>query len=342
MSTYSSIFKCYIWLCIVVSGRAAIAERNAVKVSIDQLEELIQHNNEELRQLEANWNSVRNGSTDQIEAPCDSYISEQRSWLSECRAQAKAGVEQLKESEDRSAILLQNLTSCRISLAGDGVDQTQVSQLQLQLEEKDKEILELRAESKENLLKLQAAQLKLRAYDWELEEYLPQSCLPFGSATGLYRIKLPGQEPFLVPCDARFAGSGWLVIQRRMDGSVDFYRNWTEYRAGFGSLSGEFFIGLEKLHRLTALRRFELFVYLEDFEGEVRYAHYDNFSVGSEESFYQLQSLGEYEGTAGNAMALNVLQRFSTADNDNDTWLEGNCARRYHSAWWYASCSAFW
>lgn len=342
MSTYYSIFKYYIWLCIVVSSRAATAERNELKVRIDQLEELIQQNNEELQQLEAKWNSVRNGSTDQIEAPCDSYISEQKSWLSACEAKAKAVAERLKEREDHSALLLQNLTSCRISLAGGGEEQTQISELQLQLREKDKEILELRAQNKENLLNLRAAQLKLKAYDSELEEYLPQSCLPFGSATGIYRIRLPGQDPFYVPCDARFAGSGWLVIQRRMDGSVDFYRNWTEYRAGFGSLSGEFFIGLEKLHRLTALRRFELFVYLEDFEGEVRYAHYDNFSVGSEESFYQLKSLGEYEGTAGNSMALNVLQRFSTADKDNDTWLGGNCARRYHSAWWYASCSAFW
>ena len=41
-------------------------------------------------------------------------------------------------------------------------------------------------------------------------------------------------------CDTTNGGGGWLVVQRRQDGSVDFNRNWVEYEDGFGKLTGEF------------------------------------------------------------------------------------------------------
>ena len=54
-----------------------------------------------------------------------------------------------------------------------------------------------------------------------------------------------------VYCDTSNGGGGWLVIQRRQDGSVDFNRGWGEYEGGFGKLTGEFWYGLRALHCLT-------------------------------------------------------------------------------------------
>ena len=64
-------------------------------------------------------------------------------------------------------------------------------------------------------------------------------------------------------------------------GSVDFYRDWDDYKRGFGDLNGEFWLGLDRIHRLTKERN-RLRVDLEDFNGKTAYAEYDLFGVASE------------------------------------------------------------
>ena len=134
-------------------------------------------------------------------------------------------------------------------------------------------------------------------------------------------------------------GGGWTVFQRRQDGSVDFYRNWTDYENGFGDLTGEFWLGLSKIHRLTKEGSNTLRVDLGDFEGNTRYANYSTFNVSDGSTEYIL-TVGGYSGTAGDSLVgWHNGWRFTTRDNDNDAWSD-NCAQQYTGAWWYSGCYA--
>ena len=112
---------------------------------------------------------------------------------------------------------------------------------------------------------------------------------------GIYSIDPDGKGSFKVYCDMTTSGGGWTVFQHRFDGSVDFYRGWQDYKKGFGELDGEFWLGLEKIHRLTRFERYRLRIDLGDTAGNMKYAEYSYFAITSEKAKYQL-SLGSYSG----------------------------------------------
>ena len=134
----------------------------------------------------------------------------------------------------------------------------------------------------------------------------------------------------------RTDGGGWTVFQRRQDGSVDFYRGWNDYKSGFGQLTAEFWLGNDKIHRLTAARPSTLRVELEDWNGVRVYAKYGKFNIGDEQAKYRLE-VGSYSGTAGDSIKGHNNMAFSTKDRDNDIW-SSNCAVSYTGAWWYENC----
>ena len=116
------------------------------------------------------------------------------------------------------------------------------------------------------------------------------------TTTGVYTIDPDGLGAFQVRCDMTSTpGRGWTIFQRRVDGSEDFYRNWVDYKNGFGNLTGEFWLGLDKIHRMSASGKTVLRVDLESFENEKRKATFGTFSVGNESKGYIL-SIGQYTG----------------------------------------------
>ena len=108
---------------------------------------------------------------------------------------------------------------------------------------------------------------------------------------GVYTIDPDGLGSFQVRCDMTTNGGGWTVFQSRQDGSEDFYLGWSDYKAGFGDLNGEFWLGLDKIHRLTKSGQDVLRVDLMDFNNAV----YGTFSVADESDKYRL-NIGTYSG----------------------------------------------
>ncbi|XP_046861380.1 ryncolin-1-like [Xenia sp. Carnegie-2017] len=153
---------------------------------------------------------------------------------------------------------------------------------------------------------------------------------------GVYEIDPDGQGTFSVFCDMTSSGGGWTVFQRRQDGSVDFYRDWKNYTQGFGNLTSEFWLGLDKIYRLTSAKRNKLRVDLGDWSGNKAYAEYDYFAVKNESKKYQLNH-GAYFGNAGDALSYHNGMAFTTKDSDNDKH-GGNCAIGHWGAWWYNGC----
>ena len=91
-------------------------------------------------------------------------------------------------------------------------------------------------------------------------------------------------------CDQTTAGGGWTVFQRRLDGCLDFNRDWADYKHGFGNfLIGEYWLGLDKIYRLTQNEtENRLRVDLGRVKNKAVYAEYSWFKIGDEKAMYQL------------------------------------------------------
>jgi len=154
--------------------------------------------------------------------------------------------------------------------------------------------------------------------------------------SGVFKV-LIGTQYQLVYCEMEDEFGGWTMIQSRVSAKINFLRNWTAYEQGFGELDGSFWIGNRNLYLLTSVKQYKLRVELNDWDGNFRWAEYSNFKIGDSSTKYNLTSVGTYSGDAGDSLTYHVGKKFSTVDQDNDSW-SGNCALTYKGAWWYGAC----
>lgn len=139
-------------------------------------------------------------------------------------------------------------------------------------------------------------------------------------------------------------GGGWTIIQRRIDNSTSFNLTKDDYDRGFGCFNGNFWLGLEKIHRLTNGDTFELHIGLQRFDtyAGIKFgkAKHDFFRVGDATDNYRLSVSARniIESTITDSFFIQNGTGFSTSDNDVDNHATTHCAQKYSSGWWYNNC----
>lgn len=154
--------------------------------------------------------------------------------------------------------------------------------------------------------------------------------------SGVYTIQPEKSRPFRALCEMTSEG-GWTVIQRRQDGSQSFNQPWDSYKKGFGSLNGDFWLGLDHIHVLSRQGRYVLQVELSDWSKQKHVSGYD-FQLDGEEQQFALHLTPAAEAQESIANTGSSGLAFSTADRDNDLDAADNCAQLLSGGWWFSSC----
>ena len=158
---------------------------------------------------------------------------------------------------------------------------------------------------------------------------------------------------FPVFCDLQSSSEGWIVIQRRIDNTTSFDRNWKAYRNGFGQLNGNSWLGLANIARLTNSAKSSILRIVIKHENEptkAYFAEYDYFEVLPEYLMYIIRVMDyNARSTARDGLTSSDFpgqsylfsidsMMFTTRDRDNDAKIDGNCATASSGGWWYNQC----
>ena len=158
---------------------------------------------------------------------------------------------------------------------------------------------------------------------------------------GIYKVHQNILKIIHIYCDQTTDGGGWTVFQRRTDGSVNFFRDWENYKQGFGDLQNEFWLGNENIFTLTLQglypRGNQLRIDMMNAKKIKKSVRYSDFHITNAATKYTLHVNG-YSGTLDDALKRNNRNKFSTFDFDNDSHSIVNCASMYFGAWWFADC----
>jgi hypothetical protein len=140
--------------------------------------------------------------------------------------------------------------------------------------------------------------------------------------------------------------NGWIIIQQRLDATLNWSVNWSTYKAGFGALGNSYWMGNENVHLLTTSATYRLRMEALSVNNGWISTEYGQFSLDNETSKYKLHVAGYVPWDGGDVLRYNGSgtsyyqngMNFSTYDNDYDNSPGLNCATQSDGGFWFNNC----
>lgn len=140
----------------------------------------------------------------------------------------------------------------------------------------------------------------------------------------------------------------WIVFHQRTNNAsfCNYNRSWAEYRVGFGSIDGNFWLGLEPVYQLACAGGYRLRMEMQVAYNLQWYSvEYDSFVLGNETMGYAIH-LGACSGDAcdpfesGTNTSTQNHMPFTTWDRNNHP-VAGvtNCGLGAGAGFWFNACS---
>ena len=98
--------------------------------------------------------------------------------------------------------------------------------------------------------------------------------------------------------------NNWIVMQQRID-LTSFNLAWSVFKSGFGTLNGNFWLGLEKVYQLTKSSPASLRIEMFTTTGKWFSAEYAGFILDAETNKYAIHLTG-YSGDSSDIMSIRM------------------------------------
>ena len=138
---------------------------------------------------------------------------------------------------------------------------------------------------------------------------------------------------------------GWIIFHQHLGDSFNWNLPWADYKAGFGDITSNFWLGLERIHLLTNVQPYRLRMEMEqESDGKWFTDEYWTFHIGDEPNDQYRLDVAGYSGDGGNSLQhpsnsnwMHDGMMFTTYDHDNSN--SGTCGNSFGS-WWFNGCYA--